>query len=141
MLSRDDGFSLVEVIISMFLLAVLALAVLPLIIGATRLSVSNKDSVAATAFANSQLSVLRDAFPLAPTTPTSCAALQARTVALASAVSDPAGSGMKATVEVIDVCPATTADYPASLRVTVTVRNPQGDTVVSLPTRIRVSNS
>lgn len=137
----DDGFSLVEVIIAMFLLAVVSLAVLPLIISGVRLSSLNKDLVAATAFANTRIAVLRDDFPLNPTTPTSCAALQTRAVGIASALADPAATGMKATIAILDSCPAATADFPASIRLTVTVRDSAGDTLVTVPTRFRVSNS
>ena len=44
---NDGGFSLVEVLIAMFLLAVLSLAVLPLIVGAATSSVVNRDIAAA----------------------------------------------------------------------------------------------
>lgn len=137
----DDGFSLVEVIIAMFLLAVVSLAVLPLILSGVRLSYLNKDLVAATAFANTQIAVLRDDFPLNPTTPTSCATLQTRAVGLGSAISDPAATGMKATITIVDACPAAAAGFPASVRVTVTVRDGAGDTLVSVPTSFRVSTS
>ncbi|MCT9821610.1 type II secretion system GspH family protein [Microbacterium sp. W1N] len=139
--SSDDGFSLVEVVIAMFVLMVLALAVLPLMIGATRLSVDNKDLAAANAFASSQLAAIREDFPIGATATTSCAALQTRKVPLASAVSDPAGTGMAATVDVLDACPTSTTEYPTSIRVTVTVRDSSSDVLVTLPTRIRVSAS
>lgn len=139
--TNDEGFSLVEVIIAMFLLAVLSLAVLPLLIGATRLSVTNKDFVAANAFANAQLAALRDSYPLAPTNPTSCAALQTRAVSAGSAIQDPAGTGMRATIQILDACPTATTGFPASIRVSVSVRNAAGDQLATLPTRIRVSTS
>ncbi|MGN8551664.1 UNVERIFIED_CONTAM: prepilin-type N-terminal cleavage/methylation domain-containing protein [Microbacterium sp. SLM126] len=132
--SEDDGFSLVEVLMAMFLLAVLALTVLPLIIGATRVSVANRDLVAATTFANAQLAPMKAAFPNDPTTPTSCAALRAA-YAL-TAVPDPAGTGLTADVT-IGTCPAA---YPGTVTVTVTV-NEDGTAIVTLPTRIMVSLS
>lgn len=132
--SEDDGFSLVEVIMAMFLLAVLALTVLPLIIGATRVSVSNRDLVAATTFANAQLAPVKAAFPNDPTTPTSCAALRAAHAA--TAVPDPAGTGLTADVT-IGTCPAA---YPGTVTVTVRVID-DGTTIVTLPTRIMVSLS
>ena len=66
-----DGFSLVEVVIAMFLLAVLALAVLPALIGATRASVTNRSVLTATTFANGQLAAIQADFPDDPTAPTS----------------------------------------------------------------------
>lgn len=132
--SEDDGFSLVEVIMAMFLLAVLALTVLPLIIGATRVSVSNRDLVAATTFANAQLAPVKAAFPNDPTTPTSCATL--RTTYARTAVPDPAGTGLTADVAV-GTCPAA---YPGTVTVTVRVFD-GGSAIVTLPTRITVSLS
>lgn len=132
--SEDDGFSLVEVIIAMFLLAVLALAVLPLVIGATRVSVDNKDLVAATTFANAQLAPVKAAFPNDPTTPTSCATL--RSSYDRDDIPDPAGTGLLADVEV-GACPAA---YPGTVTVVVTVGDVSG-TLISVPTRIMVSLS
>lgn len=132
-LSRDEGFSLVEVIIAMFLLAVIALAVLPLTITAVRSSVGNADLVSATTFANAQLAPLSAAFPNDPVTPTTCTALRARA---ASGVPDPAGTGLRADVT-IGTCPAA---YPGSVTVTVVVSPPGGGArLVSLPTRLTVS--
>jgi prepilin-type N-terminal cleavage/methylation domain-containing protein len=128
--SGDDGFSLVEVIIAMFLLAVLSLAVLPLLIGATQLSVVNKDLAAATAFANAQLAPVRDAFPVNAVTPRTCSSL---TAYAATNVAGPAGSGLLASTA-IGSCPAT---YPGTVAVTVTVADSDG-TIVSVPTRVLV---
>lgn len=134
----DDGFSLVEVIIAMFLLAVLSLAVLPLIITATASSVVNRDVVEATAFANAQLAPIKAAFPTEPVSPTSCASLRTYIVDVAHAVSDPAGSGHTATIDV-DPCSGDSRDYPDAVVVTVIVRDADGDALVTLPTRIPVS--
>jgi prepilin-type N-terminal cleavage/methylation domain-containing protein len=128
---REDGFSVVEVIIAMFLLAVLALAVLPLVIGATQVSVSNRDLVGATAFANAQLAPIRAAFPNDPVSPTTCSSLRSRA---ATDVTDPAGTGLEADI-VVGTCPATS---PGTGSVTVTVRDSTGE-VTSIPTRIMVS--
>ncbi len=127
----DDGFSLVEVLIAMFLLAVLALAVLPLLIGAMRTSVTNRDHVAATAFATAQLAALRADFPLEDAT-TSCADLAARS---GTVIVDPAGSGMTAALLLAVPCPGT---YPASLPLTITVAQ-SGKELTILPSRIRVA--
>lgn len=137
----DGGFSLVEMLIAMFLLAVLSLAVLPLFIGAMRLSVTNTDLVAATAFANSRLAALRDDFPIAPLNPSSCAALQSRAVTAADPLHDDASTGMTATIAVLDACPPASTDLPASIRVSVSVRDSDGDLLVTLPTRIKVTTS
>ncbi|WP_214466749.1 prepilin-type N-terminal cleavage/methylation domain-containing protein [Microbacterium flavescens] len=132
---RDsEGFSIVEVIIAMFLLMVLALAVLPLIIGATNTSVVNRDLVAATTFAGAQLAPIKASFPNDPATPTSCAALRGRA---ATDVVDTAGTGLKADISV-GACPAT---YPGIVLVTVAVEDSAapGAALVRLPTRVSVS--
>lgn len=129
--SREDGFSIVEVIIAMFLLAVLALAVLPLVIGATRVSVSNRDLVAAAAFANSQLAPIRADFPNDPVSPTTCSSLRARA---ATEVADPAGTGLTADI-LVGTCPTA---YPGTVTVVVTVSDADGE-LTSIPTRIPVS--
>lgn len=132
---RDsEGFSIVEVIIAMFLLMVLSLAVLPLIIGATSTSVVNRDLVAATTFANAQLAPVKASFPNDPATPTSCAALRGRA---AVDVPDPAGTGLTADLT-MGSCPAA---YPGVVLVTVIVEDPAdpGAVLVRLPTRVSVS--
>lgn len=134
--AEDDGFSVVELIIAMFLLAVLALAVLPLLIGATRTSVVNKSLVAATTFANSQLAPIRASFPNDAIN-TTCAALQEYQ---ASGTQDPAGTGLKADV-VVGPC---AAPMPALVTVTVTVYKESSPsappvTLVTLPTKVLVA--
>ncbi len=142
-LRSDDGFSLVEVILAMLLLSVLSLAVLPLIIGATALSVQNKSSVQATALADSHLAALRSQFPAQPTIDTKCADLQ--TAASKLVDNDPATlpdivvpSGFTRSV-VVGACPTgALAGKPAAILVTITV-TPQGEDPVVLRSRIPVT--
>lgn len=131
---ESEGFSIVEVVIAMFLLMVLALAVLPLIVGATTVSVNNRDLVAATTFANGQLASITSAFPNDPGTPTRCASLAGRA---ATDVPDTAGTGLLADITV-GACPAA---YPGTVLVTVEVEDPDepGAPLVRLPTRVAVS--
>jgi prepilin-type N-terminal cleavage/methylation domain-containing protein len=111
----QSGMSLVEVVIAMFILAVMSSAVLPLLIGGIQVSAVNRDAVAANAFANSQLAQLQASFP--NSAENSCAAV---TAAAASGVADPSGSGSVATIAVGE-CPTS---YPGVVRVTVTVFRP-----------------
>lgn len=124
----DDGFSLVEVLIAMFLLAVLSLAVLPLIITVTSVSVSNRDLSEATAFAQAQLAPIRDAFPVNPLTPASCDHLAS------FADTGVVGPADLTADIVIGACPTT---FPATVTVKITVQDP-GGVLVTLPTRILV---
>lgn len=133
----DDGFSLVELIIAMFFLALLSLAVLPLLIGAASSSVANRDQVKATSFATEQLASLRAAFPL--DSASTCTALTARETNAASPIAGPSGSGMTATIDVAS-CPTSTAAYPVSLSVTIRVFDSSGDELATLPTQFRVAS-
>lgn len=133
-----DGFSLVEVIIAMFLLAVLSLAVLPLSIAAARTSVVNRDLVAATAFANAQLAPIKADFGVGRTGPARCSELAARAAPAEGAIPDPAGTGMRATVA-IGPCPTDAALYPVTAAVTVEVLDAAGSSLVVIPTLVLVS--
>lgn len=117
----------------MFLLAVLALAVLPLMIGVAQTSSGNRTLASANTFANAQLAPIRAAYPTA-TASASCAA--ARTALPRTAVVDPAGTGLSADT-VVGTCPA---QYPGTLTVTVRVYRAGEATkpLVTLPTRILV---
>ncbi|GAA3900835.1 type IV pilus modification PilV family protein [Microbacterium invictum] len=139
--TEDDGFSLVEVIIALFLFAVISLAVLPLLISGVSLSVVNRDVVAATALANDRLAQLRDEFPTAKGTVRTCNALLTAVAAIdpdepsnrdltVTAVASPDKAGDP-------VCPTGAAAYPRSILVTFTVTDSEGR-LVSVPTRISV---
>jgi len=128
---RDDGFSLVEVIIAMFLFGVLSLAVLPLLIGVTIRSVENRELLSATAFANERIASIQAAYPSTPgTATTSCATL--RTLGSATPAVD-AASGFTATITV-GTCPTS---FPASIPVVVTVTRGSA-TLTAVMTRMRV---
>ncbi|WP_417562883.1 prepilin-type N-terminal cleavage/methylation domain-containing protein [Microbacterium sp.] len=149
--ATSDGFSVVELIIAMFLLAVIALALLPLLVGVTRTSSTNKELVAATSLANAQVSVIRTLFPNDSSTST-CAALAQAIVQLKSGadatgitlsspqplisgIPGPASSGLVAKVSTSG-CPAAT---PGTVSMTVVVTDTAGKTLVTLPTLIAVS--
>ncbi len=129
----DDGISLVEVVVAMLLLAVLSLAVLPLIIGVTQRTVDNRALLSATAFGRNELAKVQAAFPATPgDEETRCADLLSR--AAAPATQDPA-SGFSARLTVgVSTCPAT---YPVSIPVVVTVYE-NGAAVASITSRVRV---
>lgn len=144
--SDDDGFSLVEVVMAMFLLTLLALAVLPLFISATRMSVANRDSIEATALADAHLSALRAQFPAQPITATTCAGLVTAAARLVDTnpatlpnITVPAGLSRQVTVE---SCPTgTAAGKPAAILVTVQISTSGGANLATLRTRIPVSSA
>lgn len=141
----DEGFSLVEVLIAMFLLGVLSLAILPLIIGATRLTLDNRESVEATALADSHVAALRAQFPVQPATDTTCAQLRNAATLLVDNnaatlpnVVLPTGFTRNVAVE---TCPTgVAAGKPAGILVTIRVTAPDGDATV-LRTRIPVTSA
>lgn len=127
----DDGFSLVEVVIAMFLFAVLALAILPLMTGLSQRSAENRTTLSATTFAKEELSKIQADYPSTPgSTATTCTvlhSLQSRAPVVDSA------SGYAARVTVGD-CPAA---FPASVPVRVIVAR-GGTDLVTVATRVRV---
>lgn len=129
----DDGFSLAEVIIAMFLLAVLSLAVLPLIIRASGLSTSNQDTVSAIAVANAHISELRAQFPNDPATTETCEDLE---VAVEARRSAPAPAGATVTFGAID-CEELAGAEP--VRVDVVVESVRASSRVELSTLVLVS--
>jgi type II secretory pathway pseudopilin PulG len=148
-----DGLSIVELIIAMFLLAVVALALLPLLVGVTRTTATNKELVAATSLANAQVAAIRAQYPNDSST-SACGALaqsivhlktgaDAAGITLASpqplvaGIPGPAGSGLTARVST-STCPAA---MPGTVTMTVVVTDRAGRALVSLPTLIVVSTS
>lgn len=107
----DAGFGLVELVVSMFLLALLAVAFLPLLIESLRVSVVNAKVATATQILNEQL----DAIALLPRT---CAAFNAFEGATIPTVTDSRGTVYQATR---DVTGCTPASYPAAVTITLTV--------------------
>lgn len=146
----DGGFSIVEMIIAMFLLAVIALALLPLLVGVARSSTTNKALVAATSLANAQVSAIRAQFPNDATlttcaglasaiaqlqTPSAAAPALGSPQPLATAIPGPDSSGLTAEVKT-SACPS---DLPGTVEMTVIVHDDSGNALVTLPTLIVVN--
>jgi type II secretory pathway pseudopilin PulG len=105
--ARTDGFGLVEVIVSLFLLGLMAIVILPVLVSTLRLSSSNVSLTTATQLVSEQMD---DARGLAPT----CAAIRAwaaQTTGLA--VTDPRGTVLEAHRGVPAICPSA---YPATFK-------------------------
>lgn len=109
---RDDrGFGLIEILVSMFLLALLAVAFLPLLIDALRVSITN----AKLATANQILSEQLDAIALVDRT---CADFDAFESASIAPVTDERGTVYQAARDVTGCPPAA---YPDQVTITLTV--------------------
>ena len=130
---RQAGVSLVEIVVAMFLFAIMSVAVLPLMIGGVQASATNRDLVAVNSLANAQLATLETIFP--NSAENSCAAVVA---AAASGVADPSGSGATASITV-GTCPSS---YPATVTVTVQAFRPNSTKpAITLNSAILVASS
>lgn len=109
----QDGFGLVEVIVSMFLLALLSLAFLPLLISSLTATVRNSTVTTA-----SQL--LAEQLDRVPTVDRNCAALQAFAAEPATVTVDDRGTEYRATKSVT-ACPTGPGAFPGRLTVTLRV--------------------
>ncbi|MGO4534651.1 type IV pilus modification PilV family protein [Leifsonia sp. 2MCAF36] len=108
--SKDEGFTLIEVLIAMLLIAILSLALLPSLVGILKASVRNVSVATATQFVNRNLVDAR-------TIGTTCAAIQSYGAAVIGPLTDDRGVTFS-TTRSVGVCPAT---YPGTVKVTVTV--------------------
>lgn len=117
---RDDGFSLVEVVVAVFLLGLVSLAVLPLIVGVAALSVTNRDTASATGYAQAQIAAIRDEFPLGSSD--SCATVETWIDAVAVHVPPPAAR-LKSAPELVE-CDVDEGLATATFVVTDGVGNP-----------------
>ncbi|MDH6238052.1 hypothetical protein [Cryobacterium sp. CG_9.6] len=123
--ATDAGFGLIEIVVSMFLLALLAVAFLPFLVqGITKSSV-NSTLAAATQLVNREMEGAR--------AQTTCSALTATTYS----VPDARGVTLQVrrTVGPIDTvgasCPASLTSYPVTVPVGVTVARTDTGAVVS----------
>lgn len=127
---RDQaGFSLIEIVIAMFVLALMAMALIPMMIGSLKLGVQNREMVAATSLANQLVTDARREGG------SGCSALT-----LWAGRSDlaPANSGFTAAATAS--CPA---GFPGAARVSVTVRpaDDASSTLIRLTTKVMVKNA
>lgn len=113
----QDGFGLVEIVISMFLLALLSLALLPLLVQGLTQSKANSTLATATQLVNAQIEIVRSE--------TTCSTLVGATFS----VSDPQGVALNVTRNVGGTCPST--GYPITVPVGVTVTRADTGAVVS----------
>lgn len=116
-LSGQGGFGLIEIVISMFLLALLSLALLPLLVQGLTQSKANATLATATQLVNDQIELVRSK--------TKCSTL----VGATSSVPAPQGVALTITRTVGGTCPLT--GYPITVPVGVTVTRTDTGAVVS----------
>ncbi len=123
----DRGFGLIEIIVSMFVLAALSLAFIPLLVQGLKLSAENTTLATANQLVNEQLALVQDAGPY-------CDAVQV--LAGEADTVDPRGITIRVTT-VIDACPTSAAGaVKASMTAT---RMDTGVTIVSAATLVYVT--
>ena len=118
--TRDDGFGIIEVVIAMFLLAIIAIAFLPLLQTSMRLASKNVTAATASQLVNEQMDVARGL-------PQTCAAIQEfaeETIGLL--IADPRGTVLEIHRTGPSTCPTS---YPTSVTFTTEV-TVQGSTDV-----------
>ena len=119
--SDDEGFGLVEIVVSMFMLALLAMAFLPLLVQGLKQSSANATLATATQLVNERLQLAQAKGP-------NCTAVTS--VAGSRELTDPRGVIIRVTTTV-GACPASTGT-PATVPISVTAV--RADTGVTLTT-------
>lgn len=109
----DAGFGLIEIVVSMFLLSLLAVAFLPLLIESLRVSVTNSRVATANQILGEQL----DAIALVNRT---CASFRAYDDTIIPTVTDERGTVYQA-VRTVSGCPSAAYPAPVSIVLEVTV--------------------
>ena len=110
--TRDDGFGIIEVVIAMFLLALIAVAFMPLLQTSMKLASKNVTAATASQLVNEQMDVARGL-------PQTCAAIQEfseETIGLL--IADPRGTVLEIHRTGPSTCPTS---YPTSVTFTTEV--------------------
>jgi type II secretory pathway pseudopilin PulG len=123
--ATESGFGLIEIVISMFLISLLAMAFLPLLIQGLRISVSNTTLATSTQLVNQQLDLARG-------TGTTCNTLSTFAAGAIAPVVDPRGVSLQAHLSPIS-CPAS---YPATVTLRAWVTQAGSTTVLAEATTL-----
>ncbi|MDJ0325035.1 prepilin-type N-terminal cleavage/methylation domain-containing protein [Cryobacterium sp. PH31-AA6] len=113
-LRGDSGFGLIEIVISMFLLSLLAVAFLPLLITSMRTTVRSSTVATATQLLDKEFGLLRAAGD-------TCALLTAYGASGAVPVSSDGRGTSYQRAHSVASCPAGAVNYPRTVSVTVSV--------------------
>jgi type II secretory pathway pseudopilin PulG len=114
--SDDSGFGIAEVLVAMFLLALIAVAIIPILVQGLRLSVQNATVATATQLANQQIEQVRGI--------TSCGSVVAGTITTTTQ-----NVPLKAVRTIGTTCPA--SGYPITVKVSVSVTRTDTNAVLS----------
>lgn len=137
---HDLGFSLVEVVIAMVLFAFLAVAILPLLMNVTKITVQNSELVRAKSATQHKIASLQRDYPSNTSVQVDASLPAGQTRACAAL---PQGAGTEedlgkglTLVTYAEACPAA---FPGTVAVHTSVRNASGDTLTAMHTSLRVT--
>jgi prepilin-type N-terminal cleavage/methylation domain-containing protein len=122
----DDGFGITEVVVSMLILAILSMALLPVLIMGLKQSASNATLASATQLVNDRIRAAQSLGPV-------CTSVA--TAAGTTTITDPRGIALLATTTV-GTCPTGVGTVSVS---TVVTRTDTGDELASATTLVLVS--
>ncbi len=106
-----EGIGLIEIVVSMFLIALLAMAFLPLLIQSLKATTTNTSASIATQLVSQQMEQLR-------TVPTKCSEVTTFANSIQPVVTDDRGVVLTISRQLIGGCPTT---YPGTVKVRVAV--------------------
>jgi type II secretory pathway pseudopilin PulG len=119
----DRGFGMIEVVISMFLIALIAIAFIPVLVQGMRLSVVNTSIATATQLVSQNMEQAR-------ARGTNCADLRLFAAEAVSAVVDKRGVSFQPVREPV-TCTGTSADYPKTVSFRVKVSETGSSTILA----------
>jgi type II secretory pathway pseudopilin PulG len=120
---EDFGFGMIEIVVSMFLIALITLAFIPVLVQSLRLSVVNTSIATATQLVSQNMEQARSRG-------TNCSDLQLFAAEAVSAVVDKRGVSFQPVREPI-TCTGTSADYPKTVSFRVKVAETGSSTVLA----------
>ena len=123
----ESGIGLIEIVVSMFLIALLAMAFLPLLIQSLRATTTNTSASIATQLVSQQLEQLR-------TVATTCTAVSTFLATDPAPVTDDRGVILTIDRQLVGACPST---YPGTVKVRMAVTN-GGSTLSEATTLVMV---
>ena len=130
---HDRGFGMIEIVVSMFLIAVMVMAMLPVLISSMKLTATNVIVTRATQVVTAQFDLARRQGEITPT----CSAIRALATATPIDVGDPYGEPLRYTRSVGE-CPTS---YPGTVAISVSVTKTSSEAAMSTAKTLIVVSS
>jgi len=129
--SDESGIGLIEIVVSMFLLAILAVAVLPVLTAGLKTSASSADQATASQLAGSAIEHARSRAPKCSDLAAYIAASPETTTSRSKVL-----TASVATVDTAFTCPTATTSYPLTVALTVRVSDATGKAYTTASARV-----